>query len=447
MVWYDKVVWQEGMFLRAQHFQQQDRHTAHQLQARAAPLQAHPWGLTELTLDRDLLAAGRFAISSAAGVLEDGTPFSISGGADAPLALDLPEGTRNALVYLALPLKQDGGLEVTSAEGGPDATRARYSVRSFDAFDTHSDSTSTADLGIGRLRTRYMLQTEERAGYSCLGLARIVEVQADRKVQLDDRFIPPSLKVSAAVVLNNLLLELTGLLGQRAEGLAARLGQPGARGAAEVQDLLMLQAVNRWHPLIGHWATSGNLHPESLFAALVAMAGELATFTTPSKLAMVYPAYRHDDLSRSFAPVVADLRRSFSTLIQTNAIAIPLLPPDQNNIRRGPIEDRSLLNARQFVMAVKADVSSELLRQHFPAYAMVGAVERIVNLINAKVGSIDLRPLPAAPPQIRFQAGTVYFELNKEGENWKQMLSSGGFGVHVSHEPPNLNLELWAIRE
>jgi type VI secretion system protein ImpJ len=28
MVWHDKVVWQEGMFLRAQHFQQQDRHAA-----------------------------------------------------------------------------------------------------------------------------------------------------------------------------------------------------------------------------------------------------------------------------------------------------------------------------------------------------------------------------------------------------------------------------------
>ena len=38
MVWHDKVVWQEGMFLRAQHFQQQDRHFEHLLQARTAPL-------------------------------------------------------------------------------------------------------------------------------------------------------------------------------------------------------------------------------------------------------------------------------------------------------------------------------------------------------------------------------------------------------------------------
>ena len=60
-----KIVWSEGLFLRPQHFQQQDRHAAHQLEARVAPLRPHPWGIEELSIDRDLLAAGRFALSSA----------------------------------------------------------------------------------------------------------------------------------------------------------------------------------------------------------------------------------------------------------------------------------------------------------------------------------------------------------------------------------------------
>ena len=101
MAWNDKVVWQEGMFLRAQHFQQQDRYMEALVQARAAPLRPHPWGVTELALDRDLLAAGKFALSSIAGVMEDGTPFAIPGSADQPQPLDLPEGTRNQVVYLA----------------------------------------------------------------------------------------------------------------------------------------------------------------------------------------------------------------------------------------------------------------------------------------------------------------------------------------------------------
>jgi type VI secretion system protein ImpJ len=445
MVWHDKVVWQEGMFLRAQHFQQQDRHTEHLLQARAAPLRPHPWGITELSIDRDLLAAGRFALSGAAGVMEDGTPFSLPGTADAPQPLDLPEGTRNAVVYLALPLRQAGSPEVAMTESGPEAMRARYSLRSFEAFDTHSDSTVAAELSIGRLRMRYMLETEERAGYACLGLARIVEVQADRRVLLDERFIPPCLRISAAPVLANLAAELVGMLGQRGEALAARLGQPGARGVADVADFLLLQTVNRWQPLIAHWADAGHVHPESLFAALVQMAGELATFTAPDKRATAYPAYRHDDLQRSFAPVIADLRRSLSAVLETSAVSIPL-QERKFGVHVGPIADRNLLRAGQFVLTVSADLPGEQLRRLFPNQVKIGAVEHIRELVNVALPGIAVRPLPVAPRQIPFHAGAAYFELDRGSPHWQQMQTSGGFAIHVSGEFPNLRMELWAIR-
>ncbi|MGK7867387.1 type VI secretion system baseplate subunit TssK [Falsiroseomonas sp. E2-1-a20] len=449
MVWHDKVVWQEGMFLRAQHFQQQDRHFEHLLQARAAPLRPHPWGVTEFALDRDLLAAGRFALSGAAGVMEDGTPFAIPGTADAPLPLDLPEGTRNAVVYLALPLRQPGSPEIAipnaNGEAGPEAARARHTQRAFEAFDTHSDSTMAAELAIGRLRLRYMLETEERAGYACLGLARVVEVQSDRRVVLDERFIPPCLRVSAASVLNNLVAELVGMLGQRGEALAARLGQPGARGVADVADFLLLQTVNRWQPLIAHWADAGNLHPETLFAALVQLAGELATFTAPDKRATAYPAYRHDDLQRSFAPVVADLRRSLSAVLETNAVSIPL-QDRKFGVRVGAITDRNLLRASQFVLTVAADVPGEQLRRIFPNQVKIGAVEHIRELVNVALPGIAIRPLPVAPRQIPFNAGATYFELDRGSPHWQQMQTSGGFAIHVSGEFPNLRMELWAIR-
>ncbi len=445
MVWHDKVVWQEGMFLRAQHFQQQDRHVAHQLQARTAPLRAHPWGVTELSIDRDLLAAGRFALSAATGVLEDGTTFSIPGSVDAPLPLDLPEGTRSAVIYLALPLRQDGTPEVTAAAQGPDEVRARYGLQSFEAYDTHSDSTISAELGVGRLRLRYLLDSDELAGYSCLGLTRVVEVQADRRVLLDDRYIPPCLRISATTVLSNLTAELVGMLGQRGEVLAGRLGQPGARGVADIADFLLLQAVNRWQPLLAHWADSGNLHPEALFSALVQLAGELATFTAPDKRASAYPAYRHDDLQRSFAPVVADLRRSLSAVLETNAVSIPL-QDRKFGVRVGALADRTLLRASQFVLTVSADVPGEQLRRLFPSQVKIGAVEHIRELVNVSLPGIGIRALPVAPRQIPFHAAAAYFELDRGSPHWQQMQTSGGFAIHVSGEFPNLSLELWAIR-
>jgi type VI secretion system protein ImpJ len=350
MTWTNRVVWQEGMFLRAQHFQQQDRWTEALLRARTAALRPHPWGIVEMAIDRDLLATGRFALASGTGVFEDGTPFAIPSDADHPRPLDLPDSTRNALVYLAAPVRQPGATEIADGDG----TEGRYALRDFEVYDTHSASPQPAPLAIGRLRLRYLLENEERAGYLCIGLARVVEVFADRRATLDERWIAPSLVCSAAAPLAGLITEFAGLLNQRGEALAARMTAPGARGVAEVQDFLLLQSLNRWQKLLAHWADAANVHPEELYQALVQMAGEFATFTEASRRPSSYPAYRHDDLQRSFAPVVADLRRSLSAVIEQTAIAIPL-QERQYGVRVGPITDRSILRAAMFVLTVQAD--------------------------------------------------------------------------------------------
>ncbi|WP_376087156.1 type VI secretion system baseplate subunit TssK [Roseomonas sp. CCTCC AB2023176] len=444
MHWQDKVVWQEGMFLQAQHFQQADRHHEGRLESRVSPLRAHPWGVTELALDRDLLGAGKFALTACAGVMPDGTPFAIPHTADQPAPLDLPEGTRNQVVFLAMPVRQPGAQEVTEREG-PDAAGARYLMRGFEAFDTHSGAALTAELAIGRPRFRFMLESEERDGYTTIGLARVIEVQADRRVVVEDRYIPSCLRVSATPVLGNLIPEFVGMMTQRSEALAARLSQPGARGVAEVTDFLFLQCLNRWQPLLAHWAETGNVHPEPLYATFVQLAGELSTFTSPDKRPTAYPGYRHDDLQRSFAPVVADLRRSFSVDLITNAVEIPL-QERSHGVRVGPIMDRNVLRASQFVLSVMADMPSEQVRRFFPQQVKIGAVERIRELVMVALPGIDVRPLPVAPRQIPFHAGAVYFELDRGSPHWQQMQTAGGFAIHVSGEFPNLKLALWAIR-
>src|SRR5215475_2348542 len=223
MTWSNRVVWLEGMFLRAQHFQQQDRWLETLIRDRTASLRPHGWGLTEAAINRNLLAAGQFALANASGIFEDGTPLALTGETHQPAPLDLPETTRNALVYLVLPMRQAGSVEVTangSAEG-------RYEQRPFEAYDTHSGSPQPAEVQVGRLRLRYMLETDNRAGYHCIGLARVTEVGADRRVVLDDQWIAPALVCSATTPLMGFIQELTGMLNQRGEVLAARLTAPG----------------------------------------------------------------------------------------------------------------------------------------------------------------------------------------------------------------------------
>lgn len=440
MNWYSRIAWQEGMFLRAQHFQQQDRWITSHLRQTTRALRPFPFGLTEFAISRELLSTGRFGLTSAAGVFDDGTPFDVPGHGPLPAPLAVPETARNVLVHLAIPFQQPGGAEISSA--GRDG---RYDPERFEAHDTHSGSTEPAQIQVGTLRLRFLLDTDDREGYNCLPVARIVEMASDARVVLDERWIPPVLTCSATAPLAGLVVELAGMLNQRGVAIAARLLAVGTKSNTEVADFLLLQSINRWQMLLGHFADAGNVHPETLYQVLLQLAGELATFTDPQRRPGRYPAYRHEDLQRSFGPVVADIRRSLSAVLEQTAIQIPL-QERRHGVRVGPIADRTLLAGTSIVLVAKADLPAENLRRLFPTTSKVGAVEHIRELVNVALPGIELRPLPVAPRQMPFIPGAQYFELDRSSPHWQQMQNSGGFAIHVSGDYPSLDLELWAIR-
>ena len=51
----DKTVWKEGMLLRPQHFQQNDRYYAHQLNMRTQLTSPYSWGFFNLEVDTSYL--------------------------------------------------------------------------------------------------------------------------------------------------------------------------------------------------------------------------------------------------------------------------------------------------------------------------------------------------------------------------------------------------------
>jgi type VI secretion system protein ImpJ len=452
MSWDNKVVWSEGMFLRAQHFQQLDRYVERLVRGRVDGLRSHSWGIGELNLNRELLAIGKFAVTSCGGILQDGTPFSIPDDADHPPPLAVPENTRNCIVYLALPVRQPGAVEVAandSASGAGEATPARYTAVETQVIDTVTGPETEAPVQVGKLRLRYLLATSERAGYVCLGLARITEVRADKNIVLDDHYIAPCLGCAAQQPLLGFLAELQGLLHHRGEEVAGRLGAPGAKSGAEIQDFLLLQIINRYEPVIAHFhAGASGLHPESLFAKIVEIAGDLATFTKERKRTAAFPAYNHADLQASFTPVIADLRQSLSAVLDPNAVPIPL-EKKAWGIWVAVVADRTLFTGATFVLTVKADVPAEMIRRNFPTQVKVGPVELIKRLVEAALPGIALSLLPVAPRQLPFYGGAFYFELNRANAFWKQMQQPGGAGaltIHVPDNYPGLDLELWAIK-
>ena len=302
-------------------------------------------------------------------------------------------------------------------------------------------------IQIGRLRLQLLKEADASAAYASLGVARIVERQADNRVVLDRRYIPPMLDVATEPSLAGFARDVHGLLHQRGDALAERLSQPGQGGIAEIADFLWLLTINRFEPLFAHLGRTTPLHPERLYAACLEIAGELSAFTRETRRPVAYPVYRHDDLAGSFAPVIADIRRSLSMVMERTAIPIELQDRPAG-FRVASIPDTELLKTARFVLAAKAQLQPDRLQAILPQLIKFGPVEKIRELATLNLPGIVLRGLPVAPRQLPYHAGFLYFELDRGGELWKQTEQSGGLALHISRQEqfPGLELELWAVR-
>jgi type VI secretion system protein ImpJ len=441
---HNKVVWSEGLFLQPHHFQQQDRYFERYVEGRCHALVSHSWGFSALEIERDLLAVGKFALREAAGVFPDGTPFRMPDDDPLPPPLDVGPQVRDQVLYLAVPVRRGDAPDVERIAGVDGL--ARHDVREREVRNAASASPDTAVLEIGALRTRLLLASEVTPAYVCIPLAHVAECRSDKQVVLDAAFMPTVLHVKDADRLATFLTELIGLVHQRADSIAGRVAASGRGGAAEIAEFLMLQALNKYEPLLAHVGESGRLHPEELYRVFVELAGELATFTSTTKRAPAFPPYRHERLRESFEPVIAALRATFTAVVEQRAIPIPI-EAKKFGIHVAKVPDPSLYTSAVFILAARADVPAEDVRRRFPAQLKVGPVERIRDLVNLQLPGVPVHAVPVAPRQIPFHAGFAYFELDQSHELWAQLKTSGGVALQVAGEFPGLAMEFWAIRQ
>ena len=439
----NKVIWSEGMFLRPQHFQQQDRYIERVLEARTSVLAPYAWGVQELAIDSEPLSLGKVSVSRVKAIFPDGTCLLAPEAEDLPEVLDVPLNTQDQIVYLCVPLKRPGSQE--SVRDQEDAPQARYQTFNFDARNSSSRSGETARIQIGKMRLCLKLASEDRSGYASIGIARIAERQADKPVQLDLSYIPPALQTEVSPEIKSYMEEVKGLIEQRGEALSHQLSDSGRAGSAEVADYMLLQVINRVEPLILQMANQPMLHPYTLYSELLQLAGELSTFTATNKRPPALPPYAHDNLQQSFAALFSLLRNCLSMVLERTATSLKLVER-KFGIHVAPVTDPSMMTSATFVMAAKADMQGDLLRSRFPSQAKVAPVETIRELIATQLPGLRLRPLPVAPRQIPYHAGFAYFEIERSGNLWQSMQKSGGFAVHLGAEFPGLTMELWAIR-
>ena len=441
MAWEKRVVWSEGMMLQPQHFQQQSRFHESQLQNSIGLCQPHFWGISSIEIDKSHLRNGKLCLSSAQGVLPDGSYFNFPDIDNMPSAIDIDESFLNSTVYLAVTIRRYGNTETFR----DNATQSRYGLVEHEARDVSGTSSMSQCLEVAGLSFSLRTDKDDNNEFSCIAIAVIEDVSLTGEITLKENFIAPCLNIKVNGFVSGFISELVKLAQHRISALAARVSVAGKATTTEVTDFLMLQTLNRHYPSLVNLDSQERISPYDLYEKFIGLIGDMSTFVKHDKLVPDLPIYQQNNLTEIFSVLMDELRQVFSVVLEQNSINIPLIEK-KYGIRIGTISDSSLFTSASFILAVTADISTEEIRQYFPPQVKIGAVEQIKELVNVQLPGIQLNNLAVAPREIPYQRNYVYFELIQNGEYWNALVGSGGIAFHIGTNFPNLNMELWAIR-
>jgi type VI secretion system protein ImpJ len=444
----NKVVWSEGLFLRPQLFQQQERYFEYYAHKRASTLSPFYWGFSQYEIDREALAYGKLVLRSARGVLPDGTPFDIPDHADLPEPLTiLPEHLGKTLC-LAVPLRLDNSDETIFSQYD-NSSLARFRAQEAELCDTNSIRQGPKPVQLAKLRLKLVSQDEMTESWIGLTLTRVKAIQPDGSVLLHlEDHIPPVTGYAANHLLTEWLTHLNGLVKMRAEMLATRLSTSDgkASASAEVVDYLLLQIFNKYEPILDHLRNIPELPPIVLYEELAKLAGELSTFVrTKTRRPKPAPGYDHARLYPSIRPLVDDVHDLLNQILVRAGQLIDLHHKG-NGVWSAAILPNELLSFTNLVLAVHAQLPMDVLQQQFHAQAKISAPQQLHELVRSHLPGLVLQGLPVPPRQIPYSSGYVYFELLKSGPFWEKISTTGALALHIAGEFPGLKMDLWGIR-
>lgn len=304
----DEVMWEEGMLLAPQHFQQFAIRSEELLHYQVRAASPFHWGVRRMRAE--VLPGGAFRVTELEAVMPDGLPVHHAGTEKEALEIDVREladgaRPRPVTVWLTVPVRR------------PPDEPFEGSLRRYEPLeptDVVDENTGQGKHPVRRLRPRVSLQAgpAPSGAYVSFPLARVTI--ADDKLAATD-YEPPRLGISPGAFPYDACRELARRIRRKAEVLASR-GDDSERTEAQVRALSA--ALPQIEAVLG--APPG-VHPFHLYTAACALAGALAG-TVRRTVPGPFPAYDHDELRATFAPVLAFCEQALERVSETH-VGVP----------------------------------------------------------------------------------------------------------------------------
>jgi type VI secretion system protein ImpJ len=442
-----KVLWGEGLFIRPQHFQQQDSYHEWRLAQAMTVLHPYAWGVRQIKLDMDALKAGRLRLLELQLLLPDGEFYNAPAEDDLPEPLTLEpifEKDSELVFHAVLAPVRSNGSNIAREEAEDDES-ARYFQLERETADQFTQAASASISVLGK-SLRLVPDHDPHGHLVSLPLVRLRR-NASGGFETDPRFIAPSTSIAASQVMFLHMRRLLDVLQAKVEALYGYHREPSKNiiefRSGDVASFWLLHTASSAYASLSHLLRHPQLHPERLFQQLLELAGALMTFSKTFTLTDL-PAYEHGDPGPSFFRLNHILRELLETVISTRYFGIAL-EEVRPSFHQGRLDAQQISETTSLYLGVSATMQPSELVEAVPQRIKVGSPEDVEKLVLSALGGVAVTHAPQVPAAIPVRPGSYYFALEPRGVLYERMLRAQAISLYVPQGMPDLKLELIAI--
>ena len=442
-----KILWGDGLFLRPQHFQQQDQYHEHRLHESVQVLHPYAWGVDTLQIDRDALGNNALRLLELSLRFQDGELYSAPGLDDLPDTVDLsqlPAGGQSVTFYVALPAFKPFGGNFGDA-GAPGGNAVRFQQTNRDTPDLYTHAAS-AQLSYLKKTVRLVSEFEPRDSYVHFPLVRLRRA-ATGGFELDASFLAPSLSVRSAPPLFHQLRRLLDALQAKVSALYGHHREPSKNviefRSGDMSSFWLLHTASTAYASLSHYYQHPSLHPERLYEQLLALAGGLMTFSKSWTLGDL-PAYSHADPGPGFDTLYQIIRELLDTVISSKYFAIALREV-KPSYHHGMLDSQKIDDKTTFYLAVSAELPASEIVDIVPLRFKVGAPDDVEKFVLSAMPGVRLQHAPQVPAAVPVRPDAVYFSIEARGQMYERMLQAQSISIYVPGGMQDLKLDLVAV--
>lgn len=402
------VVWNEGMFIAPQHFQQLDR----ALRSYVNNLfklcgRGHDFGFAELEIDKLSLERGQVNFPRATGVFPDGTFFATNEN----LILRVPSGTAETIVYVEIPDPPPSGTEVGDRLG-----HFPYISEDIYVDDISNQNAAPVEVTVAGLGLILRLESQVTPKSNVIPVARILRCEMDGRVTLDRNFIPPILTFGASEALRDRVSEVFDWVKLRATAVRDKLEAIDSSGnvTVEIINRIEFTALNQSLFALQNIMANPYTPVRQVYAAL----GELTVALEANKEKMqdeelVFDPYRPDV---SFFEVFSKLRNYLSATTGRKRVELDWNTElfEQRRLLRAILPEDIHVTGKQIVVSVSSALSREHLAKVVPKTCKIAGISSISSIVRLNLPSIKLTHVDPVGFNLPKDEKTAYFLLDAD---------------------------------